>query len=915
VAGPGELPATGVTPAWHALDAASVLTALDSGPTGLASATARDRLSRVGPNRLPAPPRRGVLRRLLAQFHNVLIYVLVAAGVASLLLGHVLDAAVIFGVVLINAVVGFVQEGRAEEALDAIRRLIDPTVAVLRDGDRVTVPADSVVPGDVVLINPGDRVPADLRLLKASSLRVDEAVLTGESVPVDKSVAPVADAVPLGERTSMLYSGTLVVAGQGAGVVVATAAGTELGHISQLLGRVTVLETPLLRQMARFGRQLTASILVVAGGTLAFAVGVRGYAVVDAFMAAVGLAVAAVPEGLPAVMTIAMAIGVQRMASRHAIVRRLPAVEALGSVAVICSDKTGTLTRNEMVVQAVVTAGSAYEVSGDGYAPEGALTAAGNTIDPVTVPALEGLLVAAALCNDAELREIGGAWRVEGDPMEGALLTLATKAGLDRGQLRNTLPRLDEIPFDAALRYMATLHAADDGAVVFVKGAPERLLELCSRERAAGGDRPVDHAAWQARVAALAARGQRVLAFAAGHAVAGRSTLGPDDLADGLVLLGLVGLIDPPRREAIEAIAECMAAGVRVVMITGDHAGTARAIAVQLGLGEDPQVLTGDRLDGLDDAALRDAARTVTVFARTTPEHKLRLVEALQADGLVVAMTGDGVNDAPALKRADVGVAMGVNGTEAAKEAAELVLADDNFASIVAAVREGRTVYDNLTKTVAWALPTNFGEAMTIVAAILAGLPLPVTPVQVLWINTVTAITLGLALAFEPTEPGTMRRPPRPASAPLLNGELAWRVLLVAGLFVAGAFGVFYWAQSRGLPLEVARTMVVNTIVAIETFYLFSVRYVHGPSLTRAGLSGTPAVLLAVGLVAAAQAAFTWLPPLQSAFGTQPAGLVENLVVVGVGLAAFAVVEADKALRRGWSGQAPSRRDPVSIGP
>jgi potassium/sodium efflux P-type ATPase len=698
-------------------------------------------------------------------------------------------------------------------------------------------------------------------------------------------------------------------------VVVATAAGTELGHISRLLGRVTVLETPLLRQMARFGRQLTVGILLLAGLTLAFAVGVRGYAVVDAFMAAVGLAVAAVPEGLPAVMTIAMAIGVRRMASRHAIVRRLPAVEALGSVAVICSDKTGTLTRNEMVVQAVVTADATCEVSGDGYAPEGGFASAGATIDPTTVPVLEGLLVAAALCNDAELREAGGTWRVEGDPMEGALLTLAAKAGLDRAPLRSTLPRLDEIPFDAAWRYMATLHAADGGAVVFVKGAPERLLELCGRERAAGGDRPIDRAAWQARIAALAARGQRVLAFAAGHAAAGRSTLDPDDLADGLVLLGLVGLIDPPRREAIDAIAECMAAGVRVVMITGDHAGTARAIAVQLGLGADPQVLTGDQLDRLDDAALRAAAHTVTVFARTTPEHKLRLVEALQADGLAVAMTGDGVNDAPALKRADVGVAMGVSGTEAAKEAAELVLADDNFASIVAAVREGRTVYDNLTKTVAWALPTNFGEAMTIVAAILAGLPLPVTPVQILWINTVTAITLGLALAFEPTEPGTMRRPPRPAGAPLLNGELAWRVLLVAGLFVAGAFGVFYWAQSRGLPLEVARTLVVNTIVAIEVFYLFSVRYVHGPSLTRAGLAGTPAVLLAVGLVVAAQAAFTWLPPLQSAFGTQPAGLVENLVVVGVGLAAFAIVEADKALRRGWSGQGPSRRDPVSIGP
>ncbi|MEQ8813108.1 MAG: cation-transporting P-type ATPase [Thalassobaculum sp.] len=881
--------------AWHSLDPTAVLADLQVDAEGLSSPEAARRLAEHGPNRLPQGPGRPAAVRLLLQFHNLLIYMLLAAGALAAAIGHVTDALVILAVVVINAVIGFIQEGRAERALEAIRGMIDPNASVIRDGRRVTVKAEAVVPGDIVLLEAGDRVPADLRLIRSRNLRVDEAVLTGESVPVDKAVAPVAADVPIGDRFSMAFSGTFVAAGQATGVAVETGMATELGRISLMIGAVERLATPLVRQMDQFARQVAVAVLGLSALVFGYAVLLRSYPLDQAFMAVVGLAVAAIPEGLPAVMTIALAVGVQRMAARNAIIRRLPAVETLGAVSVICSDKTGTLTRNEMTVRNVTTALADIRVEGGGYRPEGGFRIADETIDPPAYPVLEELALAAALCNDANLRQVGENWVVDGDPMEGALVALAVKSGHDVAAARSNLKRLDEIPFDSRHRYMATLHARRGReSVAYVKGAPERILGMCAYEATPDGDRPVDAGRWHAAIEALAADGQRVIALARRTLPADMIDVAPGDVEHYLTLLGLVGLIDPPRPEAIVAVAECRSAGIRVKMITGDHGATARAIAVQLGIEDDPKAVTGQDLDRMEAAEFRDQARSATVFARTSPEHKLRLVEALQSDGSIIAMTGDGVNDAPALKRADVGVAMGGKGTEAAKEASEMVLADDNFASIVAAVREGRTVYDNLTKVIAWTLPTNGGEAFTIVLAILFGLTLPVTPVQILWINMVTAVALGLTLAFEPTEAGAMRRPARPAGQRLLSRRLVWRIVFVSGLMVAGTFGIYSWAMARGLDIETARTVVVNTLVVMEIFYLFSVRYAHGSSFTWRGMLGTRAVLIGVATVAAAQFAFTYLPAMQAVFESRPVALGDGVAIVAVGVALLVTVEAEK---------------------
>lgn len=890
---------------WHATEASEARDAFGTPAGGLDEDEAERRLAAHGPNRLPQGKQRGPFVRLLLQFHNLLIYVLIAAGVLAAAIGHGTDAIVIGLVVIANAVIGFVQEGRAERALDAIRGMIDPHASVMRGGRRLTVAAESVVPGDLVMLEAGDRVPADIRLVKSSNLKIDEAALTGESVPVDKGTGPVKADAPLGDRAGMAYSGTFIAAGQGKGVAVATGAATELGRISGMIGAVEKLTTPLVRQMDGFARQVTIAVLAVSGLVFAYAALVAGYAPGEAFMIVVGIAVSAIPEGLPAVMTITLAVGVQRMANRNAIIRRLPAVETLGAVSIICSDKTGTLTKNEMTVSAAVTAAEQFEVEGSGYEPEGRFLISGEAIDIAAYPVLEELSLAGVLCNDAHLRQVEGKWLTDGDPMEGALLSFAMKAGHDVGAARAGFTRLDEIPFDARHRYMATLNARDGHApVLYVKGAPERVIAMCERAVAPEGTCDLDAGLWLRQVDALAAEGQRVIALARRVMPEGTETVSQADAETGLTMLGLVALIDPPRPEAVNAIAECQAAGIAVKMITGDHAVTARAIARQLGLSDEARTVTGQDLDAMDDARFAQEAQAASVFARTSPEHKLRLVEALQADGSVIAMTGDGVNDAPALKRADVGVAMGGKGTEAAKEASEMVLADDNFASIVAAVREGRTVYDNLTKVITWTLPTNGGECFTIILALLFGLTLPVTPVQILWINMVTAVALGLTLAFEPTEPGAMKRPARIAGQRLLSGRLLWRILFVSALMVIGTFGIYAFADARGLPLETARTMVVNALVVMEIFYLFSVRYVHGTSLTWEGVLGTRAVLLGVALVVIAQFAFTYLPLLQRVFDSRPVAAEDGLLIIGVGVALLVVVEIEKrvARRMGFAG-------------
>ncbi len=883
--------------AWHALPVAEIFAALGTGPEGLASEEAEARKLRFGPNRLPESPKRSDILRFFRQFHNLLIYVLIAAAALAAAIGNLVDAFVVLVVVLLNAIIGYLQEGRAERALEAISSMIDPRASVIRNGRRKVVAAEDIVPGDLVQLEPGDRVPADLRLVRTRNLRIDEAALTGESVPVGKSAKPVSPDALLNDRTAMAFSGTFVAVGNGTGIAVGTGAESELGRISALVGTVKTLTTPLLRQMTILAQRLTLIILVMSVAVFVFAVFVRGYPWPEAFMVMIGLAVAAIPEGLPAVMTIALAIGVQRMAARNAIIRRLPAVETLGSVSVICSDKTGTLTRNEMTVRAVVTAQQQFDVLGVGYRPEGGFEVGGRPIDLGEYAVLLAAAKAAILCNDAELRRADNTWVVDGDPMEGALLSFGVKAGFDAGLLRKQFPRTDEIPFDTEHQFMATLHHSHEGrAFAFIKGAPERVLGLCSRQRVGENEQALDEEFWRSCTDAIASQGQRVLAVAVKEMPKGKRDLAFADVTGGATLLGLLGLIDPPREEALAAVRDCRSAGISVKMITGDHAVTAAAIANQLKLADQPKVVTGAALDQLDDQALRAVARETTVFARTSPAHKLRLIAALQDDHAVTAMTGDGVNDAPALKRADIGVAMGRKGTEAAKEAAELVLADDNFASIVAAVREGRTVYDNIRKVIEWTLPTNGGESSAIIAAIALGLTLPVTPIQILWINMVTAVALGLTLAFEPTEPGTMQRPPRRPDEPLLSAHLLWRVAFVSLLFVVGVFGVFFYAIERGVSIETARTMVVNTIVVMEIFYLFSVRYVHGPSLTWQGVLGTPAVLIGVGIVVALQLGFTYLPFMHTVFGTGSIALPDGLVVVGVGVATLLAVEIEKRI-------------------
>jgi len=881
---------------WHTQIAKAVLESLDSTPDGLTKIEVNSRLAKHGPNRLPEARTRGPLVRFFYQFHNMLIYVLIAASAVTATLGHWVDASVILGVVLINAVIGFVQEGKAENALRAIRQMLSPNAMVMRGGRQMTVRAEELVPGDIVLVQSGDKVPADLRLFRTKGLQVQESALTGESVAVEKITEPVAQETVIGDRRCMAYSGTLVTHGQGAGVVVATGAQTEIGHISTLVAEVESLTTPLLRQMAQFGRWLTAAILVIAVVTFAFGVLVHDYIIAEMFLAAVSLAVAAIPEGLPAIMTITLAIGVQRMARRNAIIRRLPAVETLGAVTVICSDKTGTLTRNEMTVRTIATAANLFELGGTGYDPHGAISLANRDILPEERPLLLEVLRAAVLCNDASLEQNNSEWLVHGDPMEGALLVAGLKAGIDIEVEGQHYPRTDLIPFESEHRFMATLHHSHTGdAFIFLKGAPERVLEMCAHQRTVNDEQPLDRDYWLARIEEMAQQGQRVLAIAVRSVRNEQTELRFGDVENDLTMLGMFGLIDPPRKEAIEAVQTCSMASIRVKMITGDHGATARAIAQQLKLINADDVLTGQELELMSEDELRQRVQEVDVYARVNPEHKLLLVRLLQEQGLIVAMTGDGVNDAPALKRADVGTAMGHNGTEAAKEAAEMVLADDNFASIAHAVEEGRTVYDNLKKAILFILPTNGGEALIILAAILFGFhQLPLTPVQILWVNMITAVTLALALAFEPPEQNVMQRPPRDAHEPMLTPHLIWRVAFVSIILMSGTFGLFLWEMERGVSIEHARTVAVNTLVMFEIFYLFNSRYITAPVFNRAGLTGNRYVLIAIGILIIFQLGFTYLAPLQSLFGTTAIDFNIWLRILLVSSSVLFLVELEK---------------------
>ncbi|WP_052464369.1 cation-transporting P-type ATPase [Geoalkalibacter subterraneus] len=885
---------------WHARTVEDVRQTLNVPEEGLSDQEAAERLERYGPNQLPAPQRRGPLKRFFVQFHNLLIYVLLGAAMVTALMGHWLDFGVILGVVVVNALIGFIQEGKAEKALDSIRDMLSLHAYVERDGHRREVAAEELVPGDLVLLQAGDKVPADMRLIRVKDLRVDEALLTGESQAVAKQVDPVEEDAVLGDRLSMAYSGTVVTYGRASGVVVATGKQTEIGRISEMLTTVETISTPLLRKMDVFARRLTGAIILLGVGAFAFGMLARDYTMVEMFLATVGLIVAAIPEGLPAIITITLAIGVQRMARRKAIIRRLPAVETLGAVTVICSDKTGTLTRNEMMVRDVVCADASFEVEGDGYDPHGEVLRDGQSVEVSDYPLLGDLARVGLLCNDSTLdTDDNEQWRIHGDPTEGALLTLGLKLGLDAEREADDLPRTDAIPFESEHRFMATLHHDHEGnAFIFLKGAPERVLELCRRQRQGDEEVELDEDLWRDAAEKLAGNGRRVLALAWRQTDSDRHDLAFDDISE-FTLLGLVGITDPPRPEAIEAVKRCRTAGIGVKMITGDHARTALAIGRDMGIGDGERVVTGAEIEDAADERLSEWVREVDVFARTSPEHKLRLVRALQANGEISAMTGDGVNDAPALKRADVGVAMGIKGTEVSKEASEMVLADDNFASIVDAVEEGRTVYDNIRKSITFILPTNGGEAFVLLAAIALGRVMPITPVQILWINMITAVTLALSLAFEPPEKDIMTRPPRPPKEPILSLFLGWRILYVSLILLAGTFGLYIYERETGADIEVARTVAVNTLVMFEAFYLLNCRYLHRSVVSREGLLGNRLALYAIGLVVVFQLLFTYAPPLQFLFSTAPLDGAAWLRVVLIASTVFFLVELEKVLFKG----------------
>jgi len=906
------IPATaGETTAWHALPADEALKRQStSASSGLESAEVARRLEQFGRNRLPEGKKQGPFMRLLLQFNNILVYVLLAAGFVKLMVGLWLDAAIILAVVVINALLGFIQEGKAEKALDSIRNMLSAQARTLRGGQTRMIPAEELVPGDIVLLESGDRIPADLRLVEVKSLRTEEAALTGESVPVDKTPDPVPEKATIGDRECMAFSGTLVSSGRGSGVVTATGSDTELGRINQMMAAVSVLETPLLRQIKQFGYAITAIIGVVCVAVFAFGKWVRDIEFIELFQAVVSIAVSAIPEGLPALITVTLAIGVQRMAQRNAIIRRLPAVETLGSVSRICSDKTGTLTLMEMMVVSAATAEADYTVTGDGYAAEGQVQKDGEPAGDDAALKLMGRV--SMLCNDAELVHADGVWKVEGDPTEGALYPFGSKLGLERKAEQDACPRIDAIPFESEHKFMATLHQGGDGKpFILAKGAPEVILAHCDRQAMAGGaTAPLDQGHFQRAADRLAAQGERVLGLAwlEEPGVAPGGSLGPADLPKNLVLLGLIGLLDPPRKEAIDAVKECHTGGIRVTMITGDHKITAAAIAKMLGIGDGKTAIAGAEIEEMNDAALQERVRDVDVFARASPEHKLRLVKAIQANGQIVAMTGDGVNDAPSLKKADIGVAMGIKGTEVTKEAAGMVLADDNFASITAAVKEGRTVYNNIEKAMLFMLPTNVAQALVILAAIFVGFTAPITAPQILWVNMVTSVALGMVISFEPHELDVMLRPPRVADRPILDGFGVWRVVFVGLALLALTLWAFFWMKSRDASDHLARAVAVNALVIGQIFYLLNSRYKVDSSLSLKALLGNKYLGLGIAAVVILQLLFTYAPPLQALFDTEAVPLsVWPWLLLG-GLVFFFVVEAEKFIIRSMVG---ARGDPV----
>ncbi|MEG3128646.1 cation-transporting P-type ATPase [Pantoea cypripedii] len=879
-------------------DTTAAFTALNNSPSGLSGEEAQTRLREHGPNVLPQKQGKSAFMRFIAHFKDVLIYILLAAAVITALMGHWVDTFVILGVAVINALIGYIQESNAEKSLKSIQNMLSNDAIVLREGLQATVATQNIVPGDVVMLRPGDKIPADLRLFEVHNLRVEEAILTGESTVVSKNTAALEGEKSLGDRVNLAYSGTTVSAGTAMGVVIATGGDTELGHINAMISSIEEAKTPLLVQIDKLGKAIFAIILLMMAGLFVFGFLLRDIPLGELLLSVISLAVAAVPEGLPAIISIILSLGVQSMARNQAIIRKLPTVETLGAMSVICSDKTGTLTMNEMTVKAVVLADSQWRISGDSYEPKGEFHAevSASGVSAAQDEVLQGFLQIVDICNESQLhQDTHGHWGIVGGPTEGALKVLAAKAGIrsDRVDV------VSKLPFDSLYKYQAVSAVIDGKPGIMLTGAPDVLLSLCQQQQGDQGVAPLDRAYWEQAISTYASEGLRTVAAAWRWLPVAKQTLDHDDLRDGMVLLGLACMMDPPRPEAITAIRDCQQAGIRVKMITGDHQETAMAIGQMLGIGNSQSAVTGYQLEHMDDAELSVAAQKYDIFARTSPEHKLRLVKALASVGEIVGMTGDGVNDAPALKQANVGIAMGIKGTEVTKEAADMILADDNFATIAAAVKEGRRVYDNLKKTILFVMPTCFAQGLLIIIAILMGNLLPLTPVQILWMNMATSATLSFGLAFEPAEHNIMRRPPRNVRSNVMDGFAIWRVVFVGLLISVSAFMLEAWLQPRGYTPEFIRTVLLQMLVTAQWVYMLNCRNSDGFSLD-AGLLKNRGILLVTVVLILLQALIIYVPLMNTLFGTQPLPLKYWLIALVVSAGIFVLVEIEKRLTRGW---------------
>jgi cation-transporting ATPase F len=852
---------------------------------GLSSKQVIERLVTYGKNEIERQKSENLFIIFLKQFHQPLVYILLIAALITFVMKEKTDALVIFGVVIINAIIGFIQEAKAVRAIEALSKTMESDATVIRDNRKLKVNGKDLVPGDIVFIQSGDKVPADIRLFKVRQLRIQEAALTGESVAAEKIGTLLAEDVVLGDKRNMAFASTFVTFGQGFGIVTHTGGNTEIGKISKLIKETISLETPLIKKISKFSHTL----LYIIGGmaALTFILGIiRGEHWLEMFKAAIALAVGAIPEGLPAALAATLAIGVSRMAKRNAIIRKLPVVETLGSATVICSDKTGTLTENQMTVKKIWTSNAEYEVTGQGYNFNGSITLDGNKINVNNDKMLFECLRCGVFCNDSSIELVENDLKIQGDPTEISLLISFEKTGLDSKEIIVENKRLDVLPFESERQYMAVLTQMENGENrIYIKGAIEKILAICEDIS------PVIHDAYEK----IAAEGLRVLSFA--YKTVESEKILEEDLLNGFTFLGLQGMIDPPRIEAISAIRKCHEAGIVVKMITGDHAVTAAAIAKQLGItGKNGQkAVTGAELEKLGGSELIDVAVNNNVFARVTPEQKLRLVEALQSEKNVVAMTGDGVNDAPALKRADIGIAMGITGTEVAKDSADMILTDDNFATIEAAVEEGRGVFDNITKFITWTLPTNIGEGLVILLAVFLGINLPITPTQILWINMTTAVFLGLMLAFEPKEPGLMLRKPRKFDQPILTPKLLIKIFLVSLILLTASFMLFEFELQGGASIEQARTVAVTVFIVVEAAYLFNSRSLNA-GILKIGLFSNKFIFIGIATMAILQWAFIYLPFMNKSFGTSPFPISTWIKILACGVITFIIMEIEKII-------------------